>query len=298
MKVLCIGSMNLDFVYSVDHIVTEGETQASRALDVFPGGKGMNQSVALAKAGAEVYHAGLIGEDGKLFYNVCLQHGVNSRYIKITGGKTGHAIIQRDRDGQNSIILYGGANRKFTEEYVDSVLTDFENGDILLLQNEINMLPYIVDKAYEKGMRIVLNPSPFDTKLKAVDMGRISVFILNEIEGEQFTGCSEPDGIIENMLDMYPNAKIVLTLGENGAVYADSTQKLCQSAFKVQAVDTTAAGDTFTGYFIAALSENTDIANALKTAAKAASIAVTREGAVPSIPLKKEVEAALAGIKE
>lgn len=294
MKVLCIGSMNLDFVYSVDHIVAPGETEASYGLDVFLGGKGMNQSVALAKAGAETYHAGLIGEDGKVFLDACVEHNVNGKHIKVVEGKTGHAIIQRDKNAQNCILLFGGANQKLTEEYVDGVLSDFEAGDILLLQNEVNMLPYIVDKAYEKGMQIAINPSPYDEKLDAVDMKKISFFLLNEVEGEQVTGHDDPDYIIANLLGLYPEAKIVLTLGKNGAVYADKNQKHYQPIFKVQAVDTTAAGDTFTGYFLAAVSEGIEVPTALKMAAKASSIAVTREGAVPSIPLRAEVEAALA----
>ena len=294
MKVLCIGSMNLDFVYSVDHIVAPGETEASTSLDVFLGGKGMNQSVALAKAGADVYHAGLIGEDGKVFLDACTEHNVNGKHIRIVEGKTGHAIIQRDKNAQNCILLFGGANQLLTEEYVDSVLKDFEAGDILLLQNEVNMLPYIVDKAYEKGMQIALNPSPFDDKLKAVDMGKIGIFLLNEVEGEQVTGLKDPEEIIAKLLAMYPEARIVLTLGKDGAVYADKGQKHFQPIFKVKAVDTTAAGDTFSGYFLAATADGLDVPSALKMAAKASSIAVTRPGAVPSIPLRAEVEAALA----
>ena len=294
MKVLCIGSMNLDFVYSVDHIVQPGETEASYSLDVFLGGKGMNQSVALAKAGADTYHAGLIGDDGKVFLDACKEHNVNGKHIKTIDVKTGNAIIQRDKNAQNCILLFGGANQMLTEEYVDGVLNDFEAGDILLLQNEVNMLPYIVDKAYEKGMQIALNPSPFNEKLDDVDMSKISIFLLNEVEGEQVTGLKDPDEIIAKLLDMYPNAKIVLTLGKDGAVYADKDQKHFQPIFKVQAVDTTAAGDTFSGYFLAGISEGMEVPKALKMAAKASSIAVTRPGAVPSIPLRAEVEAALA----
>ena len=293
MKVLCIGSMNLDFVYSVDHIVQPGETEASYSLDVFLGGKGMNQSVALAKAGAEIYHAGLIGEDGKVFLDACVEHKVNGKHIQIVDGKTGHAIIQRDKNAQNCILLFGGANQMLTEEYVDGVLNDFEAGDILLLQNEVNMLPYIVDKAFEKGMQIAINPSPFDEKLSKVDMSKIGIFLLNEVEGEQVTGLKDPDEIIAKLLSMYPDARIVLTLGKDGAIYADKDQKHFQPIFKVKAVDTTAAGDTFSGYFLAAISEGIEVPKALRMAAKASSIAVTREGAVPSIPLRAEVEAVL-----
>ena len=294
MKILNIGSMNLDMVYQMDHIVQPGETEASFGMNVFLGGKGINQSVAAAQAGAEVYHGGMIGEDGKPFLEACVKYGVDSRYIRQVEGKSGHAIIQIDKNAQNCILLYGGANQMLTEAYVDEVLADFAAGDILLLQNEVNMLPYIVDKAYEKGMQIALNPSPFNEKLDAVDMGKIAIFLLNEVEGFQVTGLQEPDAIIAKLLEMFPHAKIVLTLGKDGAVYADKDQKHFQPIFKVKAVDTTAAGDTFTGYFLAGLCEGMPIPDVLKMSAKASSIAVSRPGAVPSIPQRAEVEKALA----
>ena len=296
MKILNIGSMNLDMVYQMDHIVQPGETEASSGMNVFLGGKGINQSMAAAKAGAEVYHGGMIGEDGQPFLDACKEYGVDSRYIRKVKGKSGHAIIQIDRNAQNCIILFGGANQMLTEEYVDAVLSDFAAGDILLLQNEVNMLPYIVDKAYEKGMFIALNPSPFNESLKAVDMGKISLFLLNEVEGGQITGLTEPDDIIAKLLELFPQSKIVLTLGKDGAVYADKDQKHFQPIFAVKAVDTTAAGDTFTGYFLAGLCDGLEIPLILKRSAKASSIAVTRPGAVPSIPWKEEVEKALAEI--
>ena len=294
MKVLNIGSMNLDLVYSVDHIVQPGETEASFAMDTFLGGKGLNQSMALAKAGVEVYQGGMIGEDGQVFLDACSQYGVKADYIRTVPGKSGHAVIQRDKNAQNCILLYGGANQMLTEEYVDSVLADFGAGDILLLQNEVNQMPYIVEKAYEKGLQIALNPSPFNEKLDAVDMGKISIFLLNEVEGNQVTGLTEPDEIIAEMLKRFPKAKIVLTLGKDGAVYADAEQKHFQPVFPVQAVDTTAAGDTFTGYFLAGLLDGMPVPEILKMSAKASSIAVTREGAVPSIPYRNEVMEALA----
>ena len=294
MKVLNIGSMNLDLVYSVDHIVQPGETEASTALDTFLGGKGLNQSMALAKAGVEVYQGGMIGEDGQPFLDACAEYGVKADYIRTVPGKSGHAVIQRDKHAQNCILLYGGANQMLTEEYVDSVLADFAAGDILLLQNEVNQMPYIVEKAYEKGMQIALNPSPFNEKLKEVDMAKISIFLMNEVEGNQITGLTDPDEIIAEMLVRFPKARIVLTLGKDGAVYADAEQKYFQPVFPVQAVDTTAAGDTFSGYFLAGLLENLPVPEILKMSAKASSIAVTREGAVPSIPYREEVMNALA----
>ncbi len=295
MRVLNIGSMNLDHVYSVDHIVQPGETEASLDMNIFLGGKGMNQSVALAKAGVETYQGGMIGDDGKPFLDACKEYGVHADYIRQIDGKTGHAIIQIDSNAQNCILLYGGANQCLTEAYVDEVLANFGKDDILLLQNEVNMMPYMVDKAYEKGMQIALNPSPFNEKLDAVDMGKISIFLLNEVEGNQITGETDPDAIIAKLLELYPKAKIVLTLGGDGAVYADAAQKHFQPIFKVQAVDTTAAGDTFTGYFLAGLCEGMPIPEVLKMSAKASSIAVSREGAVPSIPYRAEVMEALNG---
>ena len=293
MRVLNIGSMNLDHVYSVDHVVQPGETEASLELQDFLGGKGMNQSVALAKAGVATYQGGMIGPDGQPFLDACAEYGVNADYIRKVSVPTGHAIIQRDKNAQNCILLYGGANQCLTEEYVDEVLADFGADDILLLQNEVNMMPYIVDQAYARGMTIALNPSPFDEKLKAVDMGKISIFLLNEVEGGQITGLTDPDDIIAKLLELYPKARIVLTLGGDGAVYADATQKHYQPIFKVQAVDTTAAGDTFSGYFLAGLCDGMAIPDVLRMSAKASSIAVSRVGAVPSIPYRAEVEEAL-----
>ena len=293
MKVLNIGSMNLDYVYNVDHIVQPGETESSTDMNIFLGGKGINQSMALAKAGVAVYHGGMIGEDGQPFLDACKEYGVNAEYIKMIEGKTGHAIIQLDKDAQNSILLYGGANQKLTKDFVDEVLSHFEKGDILLLQNEINLLSYIVDQAHAKGMQVALNPSPFNEKLKEVDLKKISIFLLNEVEGGQITGMTEPEDVLAKMREMFPHAKIVLTLGKDGAKYAEGDVTYDQPVFKVQAVDTTAAGDTFTGYFLAGLIDGMAIPEVLKMSAKASSIAVTRKGAVQSIPTKDEVLAAL-----
>lgn len=293
MKVLNIGSLNLDYVYQVDHIVQPGETEASFDMNIFLGGKGINQSMALAKAGVKVYHGGMIGEDGQPFLDACKEYGVNADYIKMIEGKTGHAIIQLDKDAQNSILLYGGANQKLTEDFVDEVLSHFEKGDILLLQNEVNLLPYIVEQAYAKGMQVALNPSPFNEKLREVDLKKISIFLLNEVEGGQITGMTDPEDVLAKMREMFPHAKIVLTLGKDGAKYAEGDVTYYQPIFKVQAVDTTAAGDTFTGYFLAGLIDGMDIPDILKMSSKASSIAVTRNGAVQSIPLKAEVLEAL-----
>ena len=289
-KVLNFGSLNVDYVYQVDHMLREGETQASSGMEIFLGGKGFNQSCALAKAGVEVYHAGIIGDDGGAFIPVCDEYGINSKYIKTMEGKGGHTIIQIDRNAQNSILLFGGTNRKVDKEFVDSVLAEFGKGDYLLLQNEISCLDYIIDKAYEIGMTIILNPAPFDSNLDSCDMSKITYFILNEIEGAQLSGVENPDEIIKGILSKYADAKIVLTLGGDGAIYADNTVKIVkQPIYEVKAVDTTAAGDTFTGYFIAGLLKGMPVEEVMNLCAKASSITVSRKGASPSIPTWEEV---------
>ena len=290
MKVLNYGSLNVDYVYSVDHIIVGGETQHSSKLEVFSGGKGLNQSIALAKAGVPVYHAGIVGSDGDILLDACKEAGVNTKYIRRLPVKGGHTMIQVDKNAQNCIILYGGTNQMQTREFVDEVLADFGEGDYLLLQNEINMLDYIIDQAYEKKMKIVMNPSPFDDKLNTCDLGKIYLFLLNEIESEQITGYKDKDQILDAMAEKFPNARFVLTLGSDGAVYYDGKEKIFQDIFKVKALDTTAAGDTFTGYFIAAVIEGRSVQEALRMAAKASSIAVSRPGATPSIPAMDEVK--------
>lgn len=289
MKVLNFGSLNVDYVYQMDHMVLPGETQLSSGMEIFYGGKGFNQSVALAKAGVNVYHAGMIGEDGLGFLDKCKEYGIRSEYIKTIEGKSGHTIIQVDKTGQNCIILYGGSNQALTKEFIDSVFVNFNEGDFLVLQNEVNMLDYIIDTAYDKGMKIVLNPSPYNEKLDACDMGKITYFLLNEIEGEQLTGEKDPEKILDIILKKYPDAKVVLTLGGDGSIYADKDRICHQGICKVEVVDTTAAGDTFTGYFIAGEMQGADVKDTLEIAAKASAIAVSRKGASPSIPWRKEI---------
>lgn len=290
MKILNIGSLNLDYVYRVDHIVAPGETEATACMQVFPGGKGFNQSVALARAGVEVYHGGMIGQDGTLFLEECKKYGVNGRYIKTVEGKTGHTIIQVEKSGQNSILLFGGANQEITKAYVEEVIKDFTAEDMLLVQNEISQLPYIIEVAAKQGMKIAMNPSPLNDKLKACDLDKIHIFLMNEIEGEQITGKKNPDEILVEMHKRYPKAKVLLTLGKDGALYGDETGTFRQEIVKVKAVDTTAAGDTFTGFFLAGLLAGKEMKKVLERATRASALAVTREGAAPSIPSIEEVE--------
>lgn len=289
MKVLNFGSLNLDYVYSVDHMVKPGETLASFGMNTFCGGKGLNQSIALARAGVPVFHAGMVGEEGELLLNACEGSGIKTDYIRTIPGQSGHTIIQVDKEGQNCILLYGGANRSITREYVDEVLGNFEKRDILLLQNEVNLLDYIIDQAYERGMMIILNPSPYDSVLDGCDFSKISMFLLNEVEGEQITGENDAENMLEKLKAMYPKARVVLTLGGEGSVYQYKEERYHQGIYKVKAVDTTAAGDTFTGYFISSVIDGVPVPEGLALAAKAAAIAVSRQGAAASIPSREEV---------
>ncbi|MCR5775263.1 MAG: ribokinase [Lachnospiraceae bacterium] len=290
MKVLSFGSLNIDQVYSVDHIIMPGETEPAGDVTENCGGKGLNQTIALAKAGVSVWHAGLVGKDGGILIDKCRENGVHTDLIRTTEGRSGHTVIQVDKNGQNSILLFGGANRCVTEEYIDEVLGHFEPGDMIVLQNEINLLDRVMDKAFERGMQIVLNPSPYDAALEKCDLGKVSFLLMNEIEGEQMTGEKDPDRILSMVKEKYPKARTVLTLGSEGAVYQDENGRHRQEIFKVKAIDTTAAGDTFTGYFIASLIRGMEPSECLETASKASAIAVTRPGALDSIPYREEVE--------
>ncbi len=293
MKILNFGSCNIDQVYSLDHIVRVGETQTTYKLETFPGGKGLNQSIAIARAGAKVYHAGCVGCDGDMLIDVLSQSGVDLSYLKRVDEKNGHAIIQVTTSGENSIFLYAGSNEMVSREYIDSVLEHFSEGDIILLQNEISNIDYIVKQAYEKKMSIVLNPSPFNEKLNEIDFNMLSCVILNEVEAGEIAKCENAEGCLKFFKENYPNIKVMLTLGSRGCIYMDSEHEIFQPAFKVDVVDTTAAGDTFTGYFLSEVSQGTDYESVLKIATAASAIAVSRSGAAPSIPLKDEVMAKL-----
>ena len=293
MKILNYGSLNIDYTYSVDHFVRGGETMFSEEMHVFSGGKGLNQSIALSKSGAEVWHAGAIGTgDGDFLIRQLKEAGVNTEYISVLDGKTGHAIIQKAKDGGNCILLFGGANQQITREMVDGVMDHFEKGDYLVLQNEISEIGYIMERAREKGMVLVFNPSPMDDKISTYPLEYVDYFLLNEIEagdicGEQGSG----EELLQKLSDKFPASKIVLTLGGDGSLYRDGQRILTQGIYKVPVADTTAAGDTFTGFLIGGLVQGLDAGEALDLAAKAAAIAVSRPGAAPSIPSREEVEA-------
>lgn len=289
MKILNFGSLNIDKVYSVDDFVKPGETISSKDMQIFAGGKGLNQSIAVANAGSQIYHAGMIGKEGLFLKEILADKNVDTSLLKIVDGETGHAIIQVNKDGQNCILLFGGANNKIDETYVDFVLQNFEKGDILILQNEISCLKYIIDKAFDKGMKIALNPSPINENLASLDIGKVEWLLLNEIEGAVISGEENATDIVSNLLKRFSKLKVVLTLGEKGSIYREGDICLEQSVYKTNVVDTTAAGDTFTGYFISCISKGRSVKEALEISSMAASISVSRNGAANSIPYESEV---------
>ena len=273
-------------------MVRAGETLSSSVYQRNPGGKGLNQAIALARAGMEVSFAGAIGRDGLFLRDYLASFGVDTSLVRVLEEPTGHAMIQLDEAGQNAIVLYGGANQQMTGASIRDTLADFGVGDCILLQNEINLLDEIVRQAKEKGMQVILNPSPMSGALPPL-LPLVDWLILNEVEGEDVTGCREPDAMLDALLERCPDCRVVLTLGVQGAMYADRTRRCFQPAFPVQVVDTTAAGDTFTGYFFQGVLGDSTVEEALRAAARASAIAVTRPGAGGSIPAMAEVAALL-----
>lgn len=333
MRILNFGSLNIDYVYGVEHFIRPGETMSSIRRDVLAGGKGLNQSVALARSlgGAEsggigkshggqidkieIFHAGGIGKaDGTFLKKLLAESGVNVDYVYEHDEASGHAIIQVEPSGQNCIILFGGANQMQSRPYVDKVLANFSAGDFLVLQNEINELSYIIEKAHEKGLVIFLNPSPCDEKISKLPLQYVDYFLLNEVEAADILGMSAGSGVfaatenlsaskklsagsgkisademISSLRKKFTSAKIVLTLGKDGVAFFDGEKVYKHGVYDVKVVDTTAAGDTFTGYFVSGVAQKFSPEETLRLASVASSIAVSRKGAAPSIPTIDEV---------
>lgn len=287
-KILCYGSLNLDYVYEVEHFVAPGETLASKNMKLHCGGKGLNQSIAAARAGGQVYHAGKLGSNGEPLKELLKSEGIDVRYLRSSALPNGHAIIQVDSSGQNSILLYAGSNHDQTKSEIDETLKDFSDGDYLILQNEINELPYLIETAFKKNLTVVFNPSPITKELFKYPINKISLLILNETEGKELSNKTEPEEIINALYEKF-GTDVLLTLGKDGAVYYNGCEKIYQGVYETKIVDTTAAGDTMTGYFIQMLASGKTPEQALMLASKAAAITISRAGAAPSIPTLKEV---------
>lgn len=299
MKMLNFGSLNIDHIYHVDHFVTPGETIAAASLSVSAGGKGLNQSIALARSGLTTYHAGCIGADGIFLKTLLEERGVQTNYLRTIDGVNGHAIIQVNAQGQNSIIIFGGSNHAITPEQVDQSLGTLSPEDMVLLQNETNLVGYIARQCHKLHIPVAFNPSPISQELlENFPFETVSYLLVNETEAERITNCHDPEDVAAYLLARYPDMKVVMTLGSKGAYYADRDHALYQSAFPVNAVDTTGAGDTFTGFFLGLVQQGYSCAEALRYACAASAIAVTQNGAAPSIPTLDMVQAFLSKRKQ
>lgn len=293
MKILVFGSANIDRTYLVDHFVNIGETLSAQSMKLFCGGKGFNQAIAFARAGSDVYFAGAVGDDGSMLIDTLKENGVNVEHLKAVSVPSGHAVIQVTPEGQNSIIILAGSNGSITHEDVDRVLACFTKGDLVVLQNEISSVDYIIDRADELGMIVALNPSPFNEKIKSYDLSKVDYLLVNEVEAALLTGCSEPENMVCAIHRNYPNANLVLTLGCAGSIFVGKNGRVWTSGiYSTTAVDTTAAGDTYTGFFLSEAVKTGNIEAALKTAAIASGISVSRPGASQSIPCIREVREA------
>lgn len=297
MRILNFGSLNLDHVYQVPHFLQAGETLAALDEAVHPGGKGLNQSLALARAGAAVEHAGVVGQGSELLAALLNENGVNTKHLRHSDCTQGSTMIQVNPGGENCILLFGQSNHAITAAQVTETIADFAPGDMLVLQNEVSCLPEMIAAGAARGMTVVLNPSPFEENLRQLDYSLIRWIFINEVEGFQMTGKNAPEDILAALRSKYPALCIVLTLGSQGAICCTPEETVHQPIFPVKAVDTTAAGDTFTGYFLAALTQGKSIRECMARAAAASAISVTRQGAAPSIPTMEEVERMLETVE-
>jgi ribokinase len=291
VKVLNFGSINIDHVYQVPQFVRPGETLSSNAYQRFAGGKGLNQSIALAHAGMVVFHAGKINQNDTWLVDLLKQHGVDTTCLELGEEASGHALISVNPEGENSILLFGGANQSISIDQIEQVVSSFDTSDVLLLQNEINAVPRLMKQARDKGMQIVFNPSPINPAVMAYPLELVDLFILNEIEAGDLAGETDPVLAIQSLHQQFPQALIVMTLGSAGVrCISPGGEQYFQPAESVTPVDTTAAGDTFTGFFLAEYLQHGDIRQALAIACRAAAICVTRPGAADSIPYLHELE--------
>ncbi len=292
MKILNYGSCCIDNVYAVQDFVKPGETIASLGFTVHPGGKGLNQSIAMANAGATVVHAGKVGQDGVWLKDLLRDKGVNVDALDVIDGPSGHANIQVSAEGENAIVIVGGSNREITPDDFPKAFASAEAGDFLLLQNEVSHLADIMQYGHDKGLRIVFNAAPMTPEVLELPLALIEFLIVNETEAMALADSTsdDPEILLPALRAKLPETNFILTLGSDGVVYSGAHETVSQAAFPADAVDTTGAGDTFTGFFLAALAEGLTMPACLELACKAASISVTRPGAATGIPMRSEID--------
>ena len=294
-KLVNLGSLCVDNVYRVANITGPGETVASVSHEVFPGGKGLNQSIAAARAGAAVEHFGCIGSDGLWLREALLAEGVGVVGLRVVDTPSGHAVIQVNDVGENAIVIAGGANRVLTHDDVGGALDRVDAGDWLLLQNEINDLDAVLGAAYERGCRVAFNVAPVDGREQGYDLEGVALLIVNEIEAAALAGTDDRHAAVRALHGRYPEAEIVLTVGREGLTHQGPGGGLDMPAFAADAVDETAAGDAFIGYLMAGLIAGEPMAAALRLGAAAGALAVTKAGAASSIPRREDVLALVQG---
>lgn len=292
-KLVNLGSLCIDHVYRVPAFTGSGETVSSSTHEIFPGGKGLNQSIAAARAGVDVVHVGCVGEDGRWLKDALAAEGVDVSDLRVAEGSSGHAVIQVNEAGENAIVIYGGTNRTLVEDDIRAALTRVESGDWLMLQNEINDLELVLDLADERGCQVAFNVAPVDGREAGYDLSGVTLLIVNETEASALAGM-EPDGgdwseVMAALGRRAPKAAVVLTLGSDGLVYSDESGLAFLPAYAVTAVDETAAGDAFIGFLMGSLILGESMEDALKTGSAAGALAVTRAGAASSLPAVAEV---------
>lgn len=289
MKVFNYGSINIDHIYRVGDFVRPGETLASNNYRMMLGGKGANQSIALVKAGVMVQHIGRISDADEWICKKFQEYGIGAYCLQLVDEPTGHAIIQVSDAGENAILLHGGANQSNSLNNLAEYLSSGESGDWLLLQNECNLTSEALELAKKQGMIVAFNPAPMSDDVRDMPLQCVDYLVVNEIEAEDLlndakANASQPESLLTQLLERYPHLKIVLTLGAKGVMYKDAEQTITVAAQKVEPIDTTAAGDTFIGYFIQQAMSGASIRTALEVASKASAITVQTLGASESIP--------------
>lgn len=285
-----LGSINADFFYRMPRLPGPGETLAATAMSSGPGGKGANQSVALARAGAEVRHIGAVGADGQWLVEHLALAGVDTANIRVSDLPTAHAIVMIDEKGENQIVIFPGANHDQDPDVIKHALEHGRAGDWLLLQNETSHQVEAAEMAKASGITVVYSAAPFDADAVAGILPHVSLLIMNEVEAAQLAAAMG-----KPVLNL-PVANVLVTKGSRGVDWHDTRllQTVSVPAFTVSPIDTTGAGDTFAGYAVAGLSKGQSPQTALHRAAAAAAISVTRPGTADAIPSMIDVEAFLA----
>lgn len=289
MTVFNLGSINIDTVYRVPHLVQPGETLAATARSQGLGGKGANISVAAARAAARVVHIGAVGPDGAWAAERLLEYGVDTRHIAQVKEPTGLAEIFVDDAGENSIVTFAGANHTITEKQIGATLSEASTGDSFITQNETNLQDKAVRMARDLGLRVIYAAAPFDAKAVQSVINHLDMLILNEVEAAQLV--AETGTKLEELRV----SDIIVTLGARGCRWLSGQGAQDFDAEKVVPVDTTGAGDTFTGYLVAGLDRGMPMAQSIQQATRAAALMVTRVGAADAIPDLKELQDARFG---